>query len=225
MVANNKLEDVYEDLQDFANMSRYISKYEPSEKKIYYSIARKMEKKFLRKCLEKFSGIKLTDKDRRKMRKSLRIGASGLYKPIVKFAEKYLSGVYFAWPVERIYVRKLEPETLVHECAHWLDFNYRRENPLKMIKNILKYGLRNYKTVMEAYADLAEVNSLNILSREFPERTDEYETLSRYWKEVVKGSISPQLPEDYLIADFLRNYNNQKHVSPEEFYKFAIEKL
>jgi len=70
MVANNKLEDVYEDLQDFANMSRYISKYEPSKKKIYYSIARKMEKKFLRRCLEKFSGIKLTDKDRRKMRKA-----------------------------------------------------------------------------------------------------------------------------------------------------------
>ena len=30
-----KLEKVYEDLPDFANMSQYFSKYEPSEKKIY----------------------------------------------------------------------------------------------------------------------------------------------------------------------------------------------
>ena len=224
MVADGKVE-VYENLPDFANMSQYFSKYEPSEKKIYYSIARKMEKKFLRKCLEKYSGIKLTDKDRRRMRKILRIGPSGLYKPIVKFAEKYLSGVYFSWPVERIYVKKLEPETLVHEYAHWLDSNYRKENPFKIIKNILREGFRNYNTIIEAYADLAEINSYNILAEKFPERKEEYDTLLRYWKDVVKGKIDPQLPEDYLIAEFLKNNNNQKHVNPEEFYRFAREWL
>ncbi len=217
---------VHENVSELADASRYFSADEPSQKKIHYSIARKMEKKFLRKCLERYSGIKLTDKERRKMRESLRTRSFKTYEWLLKlsYGSTYenLRGVCFPWPLNKIYVRELAPDVVLHEYIHWL-WN-RSKRGLKEMIRILK-SPANYTTINEAYARMAEVKFYDFLAEKFPERGERYRKLNNVWKARIEGKKKSKKVRDRLIVDFIKHAGDRKHVHPEEFYRFAEKRL
>ncbi len=199
---------------EFGNVEKMVKYFseisKPSDKKIFYSIARKLEKEYLRKCLESFIGRRLTDKERREMRKILRV-------------KKLKNGrAFYNLISNRIFIDELNPQTVIHEYAHWL--RYKRLGKLSRIIDVLK-RIKSYSDVAaEAYSLLAEIESLNILCKKFSEN-DFHNYYLEFWKDVREGKIDIENPfaRGLYRLIILTNFSEKKYFLAAEFLMENVE--